>query len=51
MLTSISGYLDYENKQVFDYDGSPLVLFEEDGKADLTAWSQEFRLVSQAEGP
>ena len=51
MLTSISGYLDYDNKQVFDYDGSPLVLFEEDGKAELTVWSQEFRLVSQSDGP
>lgn len=51
MLTSISGYLDYDNKQVYDYDGSPLVLFEEDGKAELTAWSQEFRLVSQSDGP
>ncbi|MCB1848173.1 MAG: TonB-dependent receptor [Halieaceae bacterium] len=51
MLTSISGYLDYDNKQVFDYDGSPLVLFEEDGKAELTVWSQEFRLVSQGDGP
>ena len=51
MLTSISGYLDYDNKQVYDYDGSPLVLFEEDGKAELSVWSQEFRLVSQSDGP
>ncbi len=51
MLTSISGYLDYDNKQKYDYDGSPLALFEEDGEADLTVWSQEFRLVSQTDGP
>ena len=51
MLTSISGYLEYDNKQTYDYDGSPLALFEEDGKADLTVWSQEFRLVSQTDGP
>lgn len=51
MLTSISGYLEYDNKQKYDYDGSPLALFEEDGQADLTVWSQEFRLVSQTDGP
>ncbi len=51
MLTSISGYLEYDNKQKYDYDGSPLALFEEDGRADLTVWSQEFRLISQTDGP
>ena len=51
MLTSISGYLEYDNKQKYDYDASPLALFEEDGRADLTVWSQEFRLISQTDGP
>lgn len=48
---SITGYLDYENNQVFDYDGSELRLFHEDGEAELRSWSQEFRLVSQTDGP
>lgn len=50
-LTSITGYLDYNNRQQFDYDASPLTLFEEDGSADLTSWSQEMRLVSNEDDP
>lgn len=50
-LTAIGGYLDYENNQVFDFDGSPLRLFHEDTRSDLESWSQEVRLVSNGEGP
>ncbi|MEP4147045.1 MAG: TonB-dependent receptor [Halioglobus sp.] len=51
-LTSITGYLSYENNQVFDYDAQPLVLFHEDpGESDLTLWSQELRLLSNSDGP
>ena len=50
-LTSITGYLDYENNQVYDFDAQPLTLFEEDGSADLTSWSQELRLISNGDGP
>lgn len=51
-LTSISGYLNYDNRQTFDYDAQPLVLFHEDeGEAELTLWSQELRLLSNTEGP
>ena len=50
-LTSISGYLDYENNQTFDFDAQPLELFHEDqGQADLKLWSQELRLVSNSDG-
>lgn len=49
-FTSITGYLDYENNQVFDFDGSPLALLHEDGRSDLESWSQEFRLVSNGDG-
>lgn len=49
-LTSITGYLDYEDHQIYDYDSQPLTLFEEDGTADLTLWSQELRLVSDGDG-
>jgi iron complex outermembrane recepter protein len=51
-LTSITGYLNYENNQTFDYDAQPLVLFHEDaGDAELTLWSQELRLLSNTDGP
>ena len=50
-FTSISGYIQYDNKQVYDYDATPLTLFEENGKAELTSWSQEFRLTSNSDGP
>lgn len=50
-LMSISGYLDYDNNQVYDFDATELTLFEEDGSADLQSWSQEFRLISNGEGP
>jgi iron complex outermembrane receptor protein len=50
-LTSITGYLDFEQNQIYDFDGQPLTLFEEDGSADIKAWSQEFRLVSNSDGP
>jgi iron complex outermembrane receptor protein len=50
-LTSITGYLDYENNQVYDFDGQELTLAEEDGKADLKSWSQELRLLSNGDGP
>lgn len=49
-LTSITGYLDYDAQQVYDFDGQPLVLFEEDSLAQLDSWSQEFRLVSNSDG-
>lgn len=49
-LTSISGYLDYEDSQVYDFDAQPLILLEEDGTAQLTSWSQELRLASNGEG-
>lgn len=49
-LTSISGYIEYENAQVYDFDATPLALFEENGTADFTSWSQELRLTSANEG-
>lgn len=49
-LTAISAYLDYENNQTYDFDGQPLALFEEEGKAELSSWSQEFRFTSNGDG-
>ncbi|MEM6582558.1 MAG: TonB-dependent receptor [Pseudomonadota bacterium] len=51
VFTSISGYIDFDNKQIYDFDATPLTLFEEDGRAELTSWSQEFRLTSSSTGP
>ncbi|WP_019530239.1 TonB-dependent receptor [Dasania marina] len=45
-LSSISAYVDYTNKQIYDYDAEPLALLHEDSKTELKSWSQEFRLVS-----
>ncbi len=50
-LTSITGYLNYEDNQVYDFDSQPLVLFEENTDSELTLWSQEFRLTSNGDGP
>lgn len=48
-LTSITGYIDYNNSQVFDFDATPLTLFHEQGEANLKSWSQEFRLISNSD--
>lgn len=49
-LTSITGYLGYDDNQVYDYDSQPLSLFEEDTNSELTLWSQELRLTSNGDG-
>jgi iron complex outermembrane receptor protein len=50
-LTSITGWMHYLNRQPFDYDGSQLVLGHENSRVKFDVWSQEFRLVSNDEGP
>lgn len=51
-LYSISNWMRYRNRQYYDYDASPLKLFEEQpGDAKITSWSQELRLVSSGNGP
>lgn len=51
-LTSISAWMKYRNRQFYDYDASPLRLFEEQpGDAEIKSWSQEFRLVSASNQP
>ncbi|MCP4044888.1 MAG: TonB-dependent receptor [Gammaproteobacteria bacterium] len=50
-FSSITGYIDYRNIQLTDFDASPFVFAHEDGDAQLEAWSQEFRLVSNSSGP
>jgi iron complex outermembrane receptor protein len=49
-LTSITGYIDYENKQLFDYEGGQLVTGHERNDSPIESWSQEFRLVSNDNG-
>lgn len=51
-LTSISSWMKYRNRQFYDYDASPLRLFEEQpGDARIESWSQELRLVSAPNQP
>jgi iron complex outermembrane receptor protein len=50
-FTSITGFIDYENRQAFDYEGGFLDTGHEFNKSPVEAWSQEFRLTSDASGP
>ena len=45
---SISGYMRYEHRQDFDFDGTQSQLGHEDSRTEIDAWSQEFRLWSTA---
>ncbi|WP_019528099.1 TonB-dependent receptor [Dasania marina] len=48
-FTAITGYIDYENKQEFDFDAeAPNFLNEREGDAEIKSWSQEFRLTSNS---
>ncbi len=49
-FSSITGFLDYRNIQITDFDGSPLVFGHELGDAQMESWSQEFRMVSNGAG-
>lgn len=49
-LTSVTGYLDYDYAQNFDYDGSQLELGHEYSDVNFEVWSQEFRLQSDDKG-
>lgn len=49
-LTSITGYIDYTNKQLHDYDASALALAHEVNTSPIEAWSQELRLISNDAG-
>jgi iron complex outermembrane receptor protein len=49
-LTSITGYLQYDYRQVFDYDGSQLELGHENSDVGFEVWSQELRLQSDDSG-
>ena len=55
-LVSISSFLDFDYIQSFDYDGTPLALVQskegyKDHDATIEQWSQEFRLISNNDGP
>ena len=51
-LTSISSWMKYRNRQYYDYDATPLRLFEEQpGDARIDSWSQELRLISAQHQP
>ena len=55
-LVSISSFLDFDYVQSFDYDGTPLALVQskegfKDHDTTIEQWSQEFRLLSNNDGP
>lgn len=49
-ITSITGYLQYDYGQTFDYDGSQLELGHEFSDVAFEVWSQEFRIQSDDSG-
>lgn len=49
-LTSITGYIDYNSKQAFDYDGGFLDTGHEFNDSPVSAWSEELRLISNGNG-
>ena len=49
--TSITGYIDYDTRQVYDYDGGQLLSGHEINHSPIESWSQELRLISSGEGP
>lgn len=50
-LTSITGYIDYEMRQFYDYDAGVHENGHENSHSPIKSWSQELRLVSNADGP
>lgn len=50
-FTSITGWMHYLDRQPFDYDGSQLILGHENSRVKFDVWSQEFRLISNGDGP
>lgn len=49
-LTSVSGYIDYDQVQVHDFDATAALSLDEFSDVEMTAWSQEFRLTSNSDG-
>ncbi|MCB1661161.1 MAG: TonB-dependent receptor [Pseudomonadales bacterium] len=49
-LTSVTGYMDFDNKFIFDYDATEREFLRENGSAEIKSWSQELRLASNTDG-
>ncbi|MBI1732343.1 MAG: TonB-dependent receptor [Gammaproteobacteria bacterium] len=49
--TSITGYIDYDTRQVYDYDGGQLFGGHELNHSPIESWSEELRLISNNDGP
>lgn len=49
-FVSITGYVDYENNQVFDFGAGQLNTGHEFNNTPIESWSQEFRLLSNGDG-
>jgi len=50
-FTSITGFKDHDYSYVEDYDGTPLILFNYGQEQEGDYFEQEFRLVSNTDGP
>jgi iron complex outermembrane receptor protein len=50
-LQSITGKLNFDYRQAFDYDGTQLTLAHERSNVKFDVWSQELRLTSKDDGP
>ncbi|MEM8935013.1 MAG: TonB-dependent receptor [Pseudomonadota bacterium] len=50
-VTSVTGFVDYENIRRFDVDSSPLAVAYGNRIEDFRQWSQELRLQSSGDGP
>lgn len=51
-LTSLTSYNDYSQNNIFDGDGTPLVLFDiVQGNGAITSFNQEIRLANNDSGP
>ena len=50
ILTSVTGYENFERDEYLDNDGTSLEIADQYFTSDLDGWSQEFRLSSNTDG-
>jgi len=50
-FTSLTGYKDYDYEYIEDYDATPTILFNYGQEQEGDYFEQEFRLVSNSDGP
>ncbi|MEM6651717.1 MAG: TonB-dependent receptor [Pseudomonadota bacterium] len=50
-LRSITSIQDFDGAQIYDFDASPARLLSEDTRSEFQVFQQEFRLISDTQGP